>query len=326
MKTMYRRLAIAIAFIGIAILPRVSNAQDIPGPIRLIVPYTAGGGSTDLVARLIAPYLSKALGQPVIVENHPGASGSVGLGIVARARPDGTTLGVTDSAFVTNPSIYRHLPYDTLKAFTPIVLVAQSAQVLLVNPKIPAHNVAELVALAKANPGKYTYASAGYGTAVQIAAEQFRVAAGLNLVHVPYPGLGPALVDTISGQVSMVFGGPHTAKPYAASGQLRPLAITGDRRSPVMPNVPTFSEAGYPSVDIATTNGIVGPAGMPPALAARINKAVVDALHDSAPLQQKLDALGLDPIGDTPQAFAQWTQQQIAKWHTLAAKAGLHPV
>ena len=291
------------------------------GPTKLLVP-SGPGGSTDTVARLIAPVMSAELGVPVVVENRAGAGGTVGLGAVAKSAPDGTTLGMTDSAFVVNPALGAKLPYDTQKDLMPVALVASSPQVLMVNPQVPARTVKELVDLAKASPGKLSFATAGNGTAIHIAAEQMRIAAGIDLLHVPYKGLGPAMTDAIGGQVTMVFGGPHTAKQQVAAGKLRALAITGSRRSAAMPDVMSFAEAGYPAVDMVTSNGMVAPAGTPPEVLQRINAAVNKAL--AAPeVKQQFATLGLEAVGGTPEQFRAWIARELPKWADLAKKANL---
>lgn len=303
-----------------ALFGPAAQAQDKP-PIRLIVPFVPGG-STDTVARLIAPQMSKELGAPVVVENRAGAGGTVGLLAVAKAAPDGNTLGMTDSAFVVNPAIAQSLPYDTQKDFAPVALVASSPQVLMANPQLPVRNVKELVELAKKQPGQLSFATAGNGTAIHIAAEQLRMAAGIDLLHVPYKGLGPAITDTIGGQVSMVFGGPHTARQHVAAGKLRALAITGSRRSPAMPDVMSFAEAGYPAVDMVTSNGVVAPAGTPPELVARINAAINKALA-TPEVKQQFAALGLDAVGGSAEDFRGWIARELPKWARLAKAANI---
>lgn len=311
-----------IAAVVLAATTAAAHAQTVSGTVRLIVPYVPGG-STDTVARLVAPYIGKALGTTVVVENRAGANGTVGLQAVARATPDGTTFGVTDSAFVVSPSLSKTpLPYDTRKDFKPVILVAASPQVLTVNPQVPAKTVKELVALAKQSPGKYSFASAGPGTAIHIAGEQLRMSAGIDILHVPYRGLGPAMTDVMGGQVSMVFGGPHTTRQQVATGTLRALAITGPHRSPAMPDVMTFAEAGYPDVDMVTTNGIVAPAGTPDAIVDKVNRAVLDAFKDPE-LKRHFDELGLEPIGDTPQEFTAWIDSQLDKWAKLVKQANI---
>jgi tripartite-type tricarboxylate transporter receptor subunit TctC len=297
-----------------------ATAQEIKGPVKLIVPFVPGG-STDTVARLIAPYIAKDLGVPVVVENRAGAASTVGLGVVAKATPDGTTLGMTDSAFVVNPSLMKSMPFDTQKDFAPVVMVASSPQVLMVNPQVPANTVQELVALAKAKPGSLSFATAGNGTAIHMAAEQLRLAADVDLVHVPYKGLGPAMADAMGGQVTMVFGGPHAARQHVAAGRLRALAITGSRRSPAMPDVMSFAEAGFPAVDMVTSNGIVAPAGTPPVIVARINAAVNQALSNSPELKQHFAGLGLEAVGGTPAQFRDWIATELPKWAKVVKAA-----
>lgn len=306
----------------LAALAAHAHAQEVKGPVRLIVPYVPGG-STDTVARLIAPHISRDLGVPVVVENRGGAAGTVGLLAVAKAAPDGTTLGMTDSAFVVNPAIMKNLPFDTQSDFAPVALVASSPQVLMVNPQVPARSVKELVALAKGQPGKLSFATAGNGTAIHIAGEQLRLAADVDLLHVPYKGLGPAITDVIGGQVTMVFGGPHTARQQVESGRLRALAITGSRRSPAMPDVVSFAEAGYPAVDMVTSNGLVAPAGTPAALIRRINAAVNRALANDAELKERFAGLGLEAIGGTPEQFRDWIGRELPKWAALVRQANI---
>ncbi len=312
-----RRVASTALFSLLAVCG--APAATAAAPIRLIVPYVPGG-ATDTVARLVAPFIGQALDAPVVVENHAGASGAVGLQLVARAKPDGTTLGMTDSAFVVNPAMMRTAPYDAQKDFVPVALVDTSALVLMVNPAVPANSVAELVALAKAKPGQLGFASAGAGTAIHIAGEQLKLAAGIDLLHVPYRGLGPAMIDVMGGQVAMVFGGPHTARQQVAAGKLRALAITGAVRSKAMPDVPSFAEVGYPQVDMVTANGIVAPAGTPPELVRRVNAAVRQALQ-SREVRAQFDALGLEAVGGPPERFRDWIADELPKWKRLADDA-----
>jgi len=318
----FARLA-AVAAIALPLLSGPAFAQQpVQGPITLIVPFVPGG-STDTVARLIAPYISRDMGVPVVVENRAGAAGNVGLLAVAHAKPDGATLGMTDSAFVVNPAFVDDMPFDAQKDFAPVVLVASSPQVLMVNPKVPARTVEELVALAKDKPGRLSFATAGKGTAIHMAAEQLKRAAGIDLLHVPYKGLGPAMIDTMSGQVTMVFGGPHTARQQVEGGKLRALAITGSRRSPAMPDVVSFAEAGYPQVDMVTSNGIVAPAGTPADVIARINAAVNHALKESPELKEQFASRGLDAVGGSPADFRDWIASELPKWRKLVQDAHL---
>ena len=313
------RIAVATASSMLALAALACGPAVAAAPVRFIVPYVPGG-ATDTVARLVAPFIAEELGAPVVVENHAGASGTVGLQLVARAKPDGTTIGMTDSAFVVNPALLKVAPYDAQKDFVPVSLVDTSALVLMVNPTVPAGSVKELVALAKAKPGTLTFASAGSGTAIHIAGEELRLAAGIDLLHVSYRGLGPAMVDVMGGQVSMVFGGPHTARQQVAAGKLRALAITGAARSKAMPDVVSFAEAGYPQVDMVTANGIVAPAGMSPETVRRINAAVQRAL-ESPGVRSQFETLGLDAVGGPPERFRDWIAEQLPKWRTLVRDA-----
>ncbi|HEY4253177.1 MAG TPA: tripartite tricarboxylate transporter substrate binding protein [Roseomonas sp.] len=307
------------------LLPQLARAQTNPRgrPIRVIVPYTPGG-ATDVLSRLLAPRLSESLGQSVIVENRGGGNSIVGTEVALRATPDGNTLGMVDLAFVVNPAMYASLPYDALRDATPISLVASSAQLLLVHPDVPARNLAELIALAKARPGQLSFGSAGAGTAVRIAGEQLRIAAGIDILHVPYRGGGETIAAVLSGEVSMIFAGQTQAKSLAESGRARPLAITGGRRGRRMPEVPSFAELGYPDVDVVTINGLLAPAATPPAAVERLQDAVRQTLAQPE-MAQRLEELGFDVIASTPAAFADWIAAQLPKWAALVSTAGIRP-
>ncbi|MFC7542526.1 tripartite tricarboxylate transporter substrate-binding protein [Siccirubricoccus deserti] len=255
---MQRRVMVAT----FGLLPCIVRAQG-ARPIRLIVPYSPGG-ATDILSRLLAPRLSESLEQPVVVENRAGGNSIVGTEAALRAAPDGQTLGMIDLAFVVNPAMYATLPYDAQRDAAPVGLVASAAQVLLLHPAVPARNLVELVALARARPGQLSFGSAGAGTAVRIAGEQLRIAAGLDILHVPYRGGGETLAAVTSGEVSMIFSGQAQAKQLADAGRARPLAITGARRGRRMPEVPSFAEAGFAGVDVVTINGLIAPAGTLP--------------------------------------------------------------
>jgi tripartite-type tricarboxylate transporter receptor subunit TctC len=304
------------------LLPRIARAQG-SRPIRLIVPYSPGG-ATDILSRLLAPRLSESLDQPVVVENRAGGNSIVGTEAALRAAPDGQTLGMIDLAFVVNPAMYASLPYDARRDAAPVGLVASAAQVLLLHPSVPAQNLAELVALARAQPGKLSFGSAGAGTAVRIAGEQLRLTAGVDILHVPYRGGGETLAAVTSGEVSMIFTGQAQAKQLADAGRVRPLAISGAQRGRRMPEVPSFAEAGFPAVDVVTINGLIAPAGTPPAIIQRVNAAVVQALRQPE-LAQRLIELGFEIIGGTPEHFADWTTAQLPKWDQLVRSAGIRP-
>lgn len=297
-------------------------ATQINRPIRLIVPYVPGGG-TDILSRLLGPAIGEEFGQSVVIDNRPGGGSTIGTLAVAKAAPDGLTIGMIDAAFVTNPSLVAKLPYDTLKDFVPMVLVATSPLVMVVNPSLPVKTVKEFVAYAKARPnGQTTFGSAGQGTGVHLAAEQFRAQAGLDMTHIPYKGTGQAITELVGGQTTMLFVTQSAAKPMAGSGRLRPIAITSPKRTSVMPEVPTFIESGFPGVDAVTINGLVAPLGTPPDYVARVNAAVNKALKNKE-LQDKMVEQGFSLAGGTPDEFAGWIRTEIPKWNKVVKDAGL---
>ena len=312
---------VTLAALVISAAP-LSHAQtQINRPIRLIVPYGPGGG-TDILSRLIGPYIGEEFGQQVVIDNRPGGGSTIGTLAVAKAPPDGLTIGMIDAAFVVNPSLVANLPYDTTKAFVPIVLVATSPLVMVVNSALPVKTVKEFVAYVKARPGQTTFGSAGRGTGVHLAAEQLRAQAGLDMIHIPYKGAGPAITDLVGGQTTTLFATQIGAKALIASGRLRALAITSPKRSTAMPEVATFIESGFPGVDAITINGLVAPAGTPPDYVQRVNAAVNRALknHD---LQDKMVEQGFNLAGGTPDEFTAWIRTEIPKWNKVVKDAGL---
>jgi tripartite-type tricarboxylate transporter receptor subunit TctC len=300
-----------------------TGATRINRPIRLIVPYVPGGG-TDTLSRIVAPFIGEEFGQPVLVDNRPGASSTLGTQIVAQAAPDGHTIGMIDAAFLINPTLLGKLPYDTLKDFTPIVLVATSPLLLLVHPSVPAASVKELVALARTRPGKLTFGSAGNGSAVHLAGEQLRATAGIDLQHIAYKGAGQSIGDVLGGQISMVFTTPGAGRQHVLVGKLRPLGITSPKRFAGLPDVPTFIEAGFPAVDAATINGLLAPARTPRDYVERVNGAVVRALK-TREVQDKLLELGFDIAGNTPEQFAAWIRVELVKWAKVVKESGAKP-
>lgn len=290
-------------------------------PIRLIVPYVPGGG-TDILSRLLGPALGDEFGVSVVIDNRPGGGSTIGTQLVAKAPADGYTLGMMDAAFITNPNLMKSLPYDTLKDFTPMVLVATSPLVLVVPTNSPAKTVAEFVAYAKSRNGQVSFGSAGVGTGVHLAAEQFRAAAGLQMTHIPYKGTGQAVTELVGGQTDMMFTTQSSAKPMSSAGRMRALAITAPKRSPIMPEVPTMTEAGFPAVDAVTINGIVGPAGMPAEFTQRVNAAMNRALKNREILE-KMNEQGFVPAGGSPEDFAAWIRNEIPKWGRIIKAAGI---
>ena len=315
MKTLLRLLAPALLA-----LPLAAHAQAFPTkPIRLVVTYPAGGGA-DLMARLVAPKMAETLGQPVVVENKGGASGQIAAGEVARAAPDGHTLMLDASSFAVNPSLYRNMPYDTAKAFTPIAVIVRFPNMLVVTQSFPARSVGELIAIAKEKPGTVAFASSGNGSAQHLAGELFRQKAAVDITHVPYKGGGPALNDVIGGQVPMFFANMASGLPHVKSGKLRALAITGEKRSPALPEAPTIAEAGVAGYHVYEWNAIFAPAGTPPAVVAKLADAVAKAVQ-SAEFRERVAGLGGELTGYGPAESERFIREQMALWAEVV-KAG----
>jgi tripartite-type tricarboxylate transporter receptor subunit TctC len=299
-------------------------AQDYPNrPITLIVPLPPGG-TNDIMARAVADKLSAALGQQVVVENRAaGGSGTVGTRQVAHgAAPDGYTilLGYT-STLATGPSLFRNVGYDPRKDFAPVGLIATSPLIVLVNPSLPAHNVQELIALAKAQPGKINFASSGYGAAAHLAGELFKSEAKIDIVHVPYKGAAPALQDVIGGHDQMMFATAASVIGHIEGGRVRALAVTTLKRTKVLPDLPTMDEAGLKGFDASTWHGLVAPTGTPSQVISALHDAAVKALHDPG-VQASLGKLGVDIVGDTPQEFQAYINSEIPKWTAIVKASG----
>ena len=318
------RLWIA-AFLAACILAGAANAQATypDRPVRLIAPF-APGGPVDVVARLLAPKLSEIFGQPFYVENHPGASGNIGTALVAKAPGDGYTILVISSTLVVNPSLFGKLGFDTYIDLAPISLVGVSPQVLLVHPSVPAHNIAELIAWVKASPGKYSYAHAGVGTPGFLAGEMFKQAFGLDLVAVSFNGGAPAMTSTIGGHTPILYTSISTAGGYIKQGSVRPLAVTGARRSPALPDVPTLAEAGAPNQESEIILGLLAPSGTPREIIDRLQREIIRVLA-MPQMHERLAALGFEPIGSSPEVFADRIRTEIEKWAKVIHAAGLAP-
>jgi tripartite-type tricarboxylate transporter receptor subunit TctC len=285
-------------------------------PIKIIAPVQPGGG-VDLVARTIADRLGQALGQPIIVDNQSGGGGVVGSMATARATPDGYTLMVGYvGTHGTNPAV-RKLPYDAVKDFTPIAMVGGTPNILIVIPSLPAGTLKEFVTYARANPGKLSYGSSGPGTLTHLAMEQLKVAADLDMVHVPYRGIGPAITDILGGQTQALFPGLAAALPHIKAGKMKPLAVTGTKRHRLLPDVPTFDELGYKGFDGVQWYGIVGPANMPPAIVKRLNDEI-NKLLESPDLRERLSSEALEPMPMSPEQFGKYMRDDIDKWSRLA--------
>ena len=294
-----------------------SFAQTYPAkPIRLIVPFPPGAG-TDALARAISARLTENLGQPVIVENHPGAGATLGTDIVAKAAPDGYTMLLATTSHAINPSIYAKLPFDTLKDFSTVTEVATVPTVLLVHPTVPANTLAEFIALAKANPGAYSMSSSGSGTIFHLAGELFKNMAGIDFVHVPYSGGGPAMYALVGGHVNLLFETTLTALPQLKAGKVKALAAGSPQRIPSLPDLPTFAESGFPSFAAENWYGIYVPAKTPRSIVVKLNKEIVKVLQTQA-MRDNFGAQGVQLVGNTPEEHETFLKAEIAKWSRIA--------
>jgi tripartite-type tricarboxylate transporter receptor subunit TctC len=310
---------------GAAVLPAVSGiaaAQTYPTrPVRLVVSY-APGGQTDVIARLIAQKLSERHGKQFYVENVPGAGGNIGMGRAAQAAPDGYTALVADgTAYVVNPSLYSKVPYDPNRDFDEVTVAVTTTQVLAVHPSLPARTVRDLVALVRANAGKYSYASSGIGTPSHLTGELFRVSLDLDLVHVPFNGGGPAIGSTVAGHTPIAFVSPAAAVPHIKDGNLRALAVASKARLPALADVPTMAEAGFADIECDAWLGVLVPAGTPREIVALLNREIADivALPD---MQERLAALGFAAAADTPEDLAGRIRTDITKWTKIIRATG----
>lgn len=309
MKTFCRVLSVIVL---LCIAP-IALAETYPQrPVRLIVP-TGPGGAPDVVARIVAQKLSENFGKPFFVENIPGAGHNIGIGTAARAKPDGHTILIAPSTLMVNPMIHTSVQYDPIRDFAPVSLLGVSYFVLVVNPQVPARNAAELIALIKASPGKYNFASPGLGTTPHLLGELLRLTFDLDLIHVPFNGAGPAINSTLAGSTPIYFASPTTALQLAKQGKLRALAVTSKTRLTELPDVPTAAEAGLPGEGADTIVGVVVPTGTP--------KEIVDALHReiskivAAPdVKERFAALGVEPVSNTPEEFGAYIKAEIARW------------
>lgn len=290
-------------------------------PIRLVVPFAPGGG-TDIFTRVMAPRLSEVLGQQIVVDNKPGGSSIIGSQQVAGATPDGYTLLVVDSSFMINPSLRKDLPYDSQTDFVPIVHLASGPVILVVNPKVPANSLKELIDLAKSDPKALFYGSGGNGASTHLAGELFKSVAGLSIEHVPFKGTGEALTAVIAGQVPMTFTGISSARGPVEDGRLRAIAVTGKERSAAMPNVPTFDEAGLANVNSSSQWGVYGPKGLPADVVTKINAAFNEALKDPAVIE-RVKGLGYTLAGGSPQEFKAFTKEEMDKWGAIIKAANI---
>jgi len=309
---------LAVVALGVA---HDAGAQAYPSkPVRIVVPYPPGG-TTDILTRLIGQKLTETWGQQVIIDNRAGAGGNIGAEAVVRSAADGYTLLSASTVHTVNPSLYRKLGYDPLKDFTAITLLAQVANILVVHPSLPVKTVKEFIAFAKKRPGQLNFSSAGNGSAPHLTAEMFKMKTGVNIVHVPYKGAAPAMVDLIAGHVTLTFATAPSAVPYVQSGRLRALGVSSAKRIPALPEVPTIAEAGVPGYEAIGWNGLTGPAGMPQAVVDRLNAEVVKILR-APDVSKRLGDLGLEPRTSTPAEFSEFLKSEVVKWAQVVKDSG----
>jgi tripartite-type tricarboxylate transporter receptor subunit TctC len=323
-KQIFSRMALATgAALLAATLGLPAGAQNFPSkPIRLIIPFPAGG-TTDIVGRLVADRMGRELGQPVVVENRGGGGGSIGALELARAAPDGYTLGIgTVSTLAVNPACNPKLAYDPVKDFTPITNLAHTANVVVVHPKVPVQSMADFLKLLKANPGKYSYATSGTCGIAHMLGEQFKAATGTYFLHIPYRGSGPALNDTLAGQVEIMFDNLPSSMPHIQAGKLRPIAVSWPKRVESMPNVPTYKELNMPDMNDPAWYGLLAPAGTPRDVVNRIQAAAAKVLAQPD-VAKRLREAGAEPIGNKPEEYGAEIKRELDKMRDLVKKQNI---
>ena len=291
-------------------------------PVKVVVPFAPGGGA-DVVARLVFARVSAKLGQSFVIENRGGAGGIVGTDAVAKAPADGYTLLLGQTGpNALNPSLFAKIPYDPVTDFAPVVQLTAYPYVIVVHPSVPANTFAELLALAKAKPGQLSFGTAGTGSSAQLAAELFMRTTGTSMTHVPYKGAGPALADTVAGVLTMTFGDMASSTPLITGGRLRGLAVTGPKRTVLLPNVPTVSESGYPGFEAQAWHGVYAPAGTPQEIVDKLNKEIAAVLAEPE-VRERLLKDGIEPVGASPAAFGAYTREEIRKWGAIVRAANI---
>jgi len=310
-----------MAGVALATFAQHASPQNFPArAIRIIVPLAAGGPG-DVLARAVGQKLAESLGQPVVIDNRPGANTNLGADAVAKAAPDGYTLLATASTLTINPSLYATLPYDPIKDFAPITLIATTPLLLVVHPSLPARSVKELIALSKANPGQLLYGSAGNGSTLHLAGEMFNTLAGVKLMHVPYKGVTNAFSDLLGGQISLMFPGMPIALPQAQAGKLRALGSTGVKRAPAAPELPTIAEAGVPGYEVSVWYGVLAPAATPPAVINRLH-AELSKIVRLPEIRERWAVLGAEPVHNAPDQFAAFLKADLGKWAKVVRASG----
>ena len=321
------RATSALAAFSLAVFALLAAApalgQDYPSrPIRMIVPFSAGAGVVDIMARQVGQNLSTAVGQPVLIENRPGAGGVSGTEVASKAAPDGYTLLMTNVSLVVGAFLYSSLPYDALRDFAPVTMVNSAPLLLAVNPALPVTSVKELIAYSKAHPGQLNYGSGGVGSTPHLCVELFKSMSGLDAVHVPYKGGAPALADLVGGQLSFMIENMPGTMPFVRSGKLRALAISSARRSPLAPDLPTIAESGVPGYEVIGWNGLFVPKATPPAIIAKLQTEVAKVLR-SPEVKQRLETLGAEPVGSTPEEFGKFFRDDMARWGKIIKEKGI---
>ena len=315
-------LSIVFAAMPVTLAPQFATAQTYPSkPIRFIVPFAPGGG-TDIVARLAAQSLNEALGQPMVIDNRGGAGSTLGTDLATKAPADGYTLLLGNISLAFNATLYKNLPYNAIRDLAPVTLVAIQPNIVVIHPAVPAKSLKEFIGLARSQPGKLTFASAGTGAGTHLAVELLKLRLKIDLLHVPYKGTGPALSDLIGGQVQMMFSTFASALPHVKSGRLRALGVSSIKRSPAAPDVPTFGEAGVPDFEYNTWYGILAPAGTPRAVVDKLSQAMRKALA-AEDTRHKFDAQGLEPLGNTPAEFMAYLKAETEKWGQVVRVANI---
>jgi tripartite-type tricarboxylate transporter receptor subunit TctC len=322
--TRFARFFRGIFFIGALTASGFAQAQDWPTKtITMVIPFAAGG-TTDIVGRIVAQALSQRLGQNVIVQNIGGAGGTVGAAMAAKAAPDGYTMFMATVAHTMAPGIYKSLSYNFEQDFQPLTIAATVPNILIVNPSVPAKNVAELIAYIKAHPGKVNYGSAGIGSTEHMSAELFRSITGSDIVHVPYRGGAPMMTDLVAGQIQMAIETSGAATPFIKSGSVRALAVSPAKRSALFPDLPTLAESGLKGYDVSTWYGLLVPKGTPDAVRAKLYTQIADVVKDPA-IVKRFAAIGAEPGGMPPDQFATFIHAETEKWVGLAKQAGIKP-
>jgi tripartite-type tricarboxylate transporter receptor subunit TctC len=323
-STPLRSFAVLLLVLGAALGAPALRAQDYPSkPIRMIVPYPPAGG-TDIVARTIAEPLAAVLGQPIVIDNRGGAAGNIGTDLAAKSAPDGYTMLFTLSSHTINPKLYDKLPFDVEKDFIPISLAAYIPQILVANPSLPANNIKELIALAKSEPGKLNFASVGTGSPGHIAGELFKLKNGVDMVHVPYKGGGPAVTDTLGGQVQLLFVSMPAALQYVKAGRLKALAVTSDKRSAAAPDVPTIAESGVPDCVVNSWYGALVPAKTPAAIVSKLQAAFAKVLQ-MPDVKERLFAQGAEAAYSTSADFERLIHDELKQWEFVIREARIKP-